>query len=56
MEAEMRKEDRIRQQQSQGSEQQGEKLEPRPDERVKGSASDESSRPTQQHDRLPRPE
>ena len=50
----MRKEDRIRQQQGQTSEQQAEK--PRPDERVKGSGSDESNRPTRQPGKLPLPD
>jgi hypothetical protein len=56
LEAEMRKEDRIRQQQSHPSEQQGEKPQPRPDERVKGSASDESNRPPRQSGKLPLPD
>lgn len=56
-EAEMRKEDRIREQQSQTSEQQGEKTQPRPDERVKGSAADESNRPpSRQPGKLPLPD
>jgi hypothetical protein len=56
LEAEMRKEDRIRQQQSQAAEQQGEKPQPRPDERVKSSAPDESNRPPRKPGPLPLPE
>jgi hypothetical protein len=51
----MRKEDRIRQQQNQTSEQQGEQAQPHPDERVKGSASDQSNRPPRQPGPLPLP-
>jgi len=52
----MRKEDRIRQQQSQAPEQQGGKPQPRPDDRVKQSASDASNQPPRQPGKLPLPD
>jgi hypothetical protein len=52
----MRKEDRIRQQQSPTPDQQGKKAQPRPDERVKASASEESNRPPGQSGKLPLPD
>lgn len=54
----MRKQDRIRQQQSQNpSEQQPEKPQPQQNEQVKGSASgDKPNRPPRQPGRLPLPD
>ena len=52
----MRKQDRIRQQQSQVSEHEGEQPQPRPDEQVKGSASEESNRPPRPAGKLPLPD
>ena len=52
----MRKEDRVRQQQSQGSEPRTETPPPRPDERIKGVGSDESKRPPREPGKLPLPE
>jgi hypothetical protein len=54
----MRKQDRIRQQQSQNArpEQQPDTQQPKPTERLKGSASEQPSRPPRQPGKLPLPE
>ena len=52
----MRKQDRIRQQQSHTSEPHTETPAARPDERIKGGGSDESKRPPREPGKLPLPE
>ena len=52
----MRKEDRIRQQQSHESEPRTETPRARPDERIKGSGSDESKRAPRESGKLPLPD
>jgi hypothetical protein len=58
MEAEMRKEDRIRQQRDRGERQLNKEGLPQPkqQERVKGSAADQPARPPRQSGKLPLPD
>jgi len=58
LEAEMRKEDRIRQQRDRGEQLLNKEgsAQPKPQERVKGSAADQPTRPPRQSGKLPLPD